>query len=101
MESDAPSPHRELAYRVSGGIEVVLFWHQGTDELLVSVSDQRSGAYFELAAAPDQALDVFNHPYAHAAFRGLPYENASIPCWAEAGSTHGHIGPDLSERPTR
>jgi hypothetical protein len=101
MESDAPSPQRELAYRASGGIEVVLSWHQGTDELLVSVSDQRSGAYFELAVAPDQALDVFNHPYANAAFRGLPYDEASNPCGAEASSTHGQIGPDLSEKPTR
>ena len=101
MESDAASPYQELAYRASDGIEVVLFWHQGTDELLVCVSDERSGAYFELAAGPDQALDVFNHPYAHAAFRGLPYEEASIPCWAEAGDTHGQIGPDLSEKSTR
>jgi hypothetical protein len=78
MESDAPRPYRELAYRATGGIEVGLFWHQGTDELLVSVSDERSGACLELAAAPDQALDVFNHPYAHAAVRGLAYEDASI-----------------------
>jgi hypothetical protein len=98
MESDAASPYRELACRASDGIEIVLFWHQGTGELLVSVSDEKSGAYFELAAGPDQALDVFNHPYAHAAFRGLPTE-ASTPCWAEASATHGQIGPDLSEKP--
>jgi hypothetical protein len=79
MAGKAASPYRELAHRASGGIEVVLSWHQGTDELLVSVSDVRSGAYFALAAGPDQALDVFNHPYAHAAFRGLPYAEASIP----------------------
>ena len=42
------------------------------DELTVTVSDERNGAYFELAAEPHQALDVFNHPYAHAAFQGLP-----------------------------
>jgi hypothetical protein len=101
MESHAASPYRELAYRASDGIEVVLYWHQRTDELLVSVSDKRSGAYFELAAGPDQALDVFNHPYAHAAFRGVPYGQASIPCWAEASATHGQIGPDLPEKPTR
>jgi hypothetical protein len=83
MESNAASPYRELAYRASDGIEVVLFWHQRTDELLVGVSDVRSGAYFELTAGPDQALDVFNHPYAHAAFRGLPCDEASIPCWAQ------------------
>ncbi len=70
--------YRELAYRANDGVEVVLFWQQNTDDLTVAVSDERSGAYFELAAAPDQALDVFNHPYAHAAFRGLPYADASL-----------------------
>ena len=101
MASNAASLYRELAHRVSDGIEILLVWHEGTDELLVSVSDERSGDYFELTAGPDQALDVFNHPYAHAAFRGLPYEEASIPCWPEASGAHGQIGPDLSEKRTR
>jgi hypothetical protein len=77
----------------------MLFWDQGTAELLVSVSDERSGAYFELEAEPNQALDVFNHPYAHAAFRGLPYEEASLPCCAKGSSSDGQIGPDVSESP--
>jgi hypothetical protein len=101
MASNAASLYRELAYRASDGIEIQLLWHQGTDELLVSVSDERSGAYFELAARRDQALDVFNHPYAHAAFRGLPYEVASLPCWAKTVAREGRIGPDLSEKRTR
>ena len=101
MESNAAAPYRELAYRASDGIEVVLLWHQGTDELLVRVSDGRSGAYFELAAGRDQALDVFNQPYAHAACCGLPYEKASIPCWAEASAAPGQLGSDMSEKPTR
>jgi hypothetical protein len=71
-------PQRELAYRNIDGIEVTLFWHQITDELTVTVSDERNGAYFELAAEPHQALDVFNHPYAHAAFQGLPDPEASL-----------------------
>jgi hypothetical protein len=86
MASNAANPYRELAYRANEGVEVVLFWHQDTDELTVAVSDARSGAYFELAAAPDQALDVFNHPYAHAAFRGLPYAEEPLACWAEAAA---------------
>jgi len=65
-------PYRELAHRENDGVEVVLFWHQLTDELMVRVSDERNGAWFELAAERHQALDVFNHPYAHAAFRGVP-----------------------------
>jgi hypothetical protein len=84
MASKATDPCRELAYRAADGVEVVLFWHQDTDELTVAVSDARSGAYFELAAAADQALDVFNHPYAHAAFRGLRYAEESLGSWAES-----------------
>ena len=71
MVSIASNPYRELAYRANDGVEVVLFWHNGTDQLTVSVLNRRTGAYFELPAAPDQALDVFNHPYAYAAARGL------------------------------
>ena len=84
MAGKATNVHRELASRAADGVEVVLFWHQITDELAVAVSDARSGAYFELAAAPHEALDVFNHPYAHAAFRGFPYAEEPLASWAEA-----------------
>ncbi len=86
MGSKTTNLYRELAYRAADGVEVVLFWHQHTDELTVAVSDARIGAYFELDAAPEQALDVFNHPYAHAAFRGLPYGEESFASWAEAAA---------------
>jgi hypothetical protein len=82
----SPRPYRELAYRVNDGLEVILFWQKPTDELTVTVSDERNGAYFELPTAPDQALDVFNHPYAHAAFRGLPYVEEALAAWAEAAA---------------
>jgi hypothetical protein len=94
-------PYRELAHRANDGLEVVLVWHQITNELTVSVSDDRNGAYFELAAEPDQALDIFDHPYAHAAFRGLPYADVSLPSWAEAAASGSPDITDLSERPTR
>jgi hypothetical protein len=71
-------PYRELAHRNNDGLEVVLLWHQPTDELTVTVSDERNGAHLELAVDPHRALDVFNHPYAHAAFQGLIYEEASL-----------------------
>jgi hypothetical protein len=100
MAGDATNRYRELAYRVNDGVEVVLFWQENTDDLTVAVSDERRGAHFELAAAPDQAFDVFNHPYAHAAFRGLPYVDASLPSWAEAVVNHGCAIADRSEEPT-
>ncbi len=97
MASTDPThqPYRELAHRTNDGVEVVLFWHQISNELTVSVSDQRSGAYFELAAEPDHALDVFNHPYAYAAFRGLPYAEVSLPSWAEAAAIASQDIPDV------
>ena len=72
MASAAKSHYRELAYRANDGIEVVLFWHRASGEL---------------AAAPEEALAVFHHPYAYAAFRGLPYVEEPLASWAEA-STH-------------
>ena len=78
--------YQELAHRENDGLEVILFWQKLTDEFTITVSDERSGAYFELAAAPGQALDVFNHPYAHAAFRGLRYAEEALSSWAEAAT---------------
>jgi len=89
-------PYRELAHRAGDGVEVVLFWHEIADELMVTVSDERTGSYFELAAAPDQALDVFNHPYAYAASNGVPYEEALLASWAAAAANDGQAVPDQS-----
>jgi hypothetical protein len=66
---------RELAHRQNDGVEVVLLWHDTTNAVTVCVSDARSGAYFELAVAPDRALDVFYHPYSYAALNGVSYED--------------------------
>jgi hypothetical protein len=82
----SPQPYRELAHRVNDGLEVVLFWEKLTGELTITVSDERRGAYLELSAAPDQALDVFNHPYAHAAFRHLPCAEQAPASLAEAAA---------------
>jgi hypothetical protein len=94
-----PQPYQELAYRESDGVEVVLYWERGTDQLTVVVSDRRNGGYFELAAAPHLALDVFNHPYAHAAFRGLPYAKELLASWAEVAAETAVT--DRTEEPTR
>ena len=61
---------RELAYRSSGGIEVFLLWSPRDDSVAVTVLDS-SGPSFELVVAPHEALDVFDHPFAHAAHRGV------------------------------
>jgi hypothetical protein len=91
---------RELAHRANDGLEVVLFWHERTDELTVMVSDERTGAYFELAADPARALDVFDHPYAYAAARGLPYADALLTNWAVAHEPEGDPIADPAADPT-
>jgi hypothetical protein len=63
---------RELAYREGDGLEVTLMWNQQDDELLVSVTDARTGVAFALHAPRDKALDVFYHPFSCAASRTAP-----------------------------
>jgi hypothetical protein len=58
---------RELAARDNDGVHVVLLWHPREDALTVSVEDSRAGHRFQLAVAPDRALDAFYHPFAYAA----------------------------------
>jgi hypothetical protein len=65
--SPATLQTRELAARESDGIHVVLLWHPDEDALTVSVDDTRVGDRFQVAVAPNRALDAFYHPYAYAA----------------------------------
>jgi hypothetical protein len=65
------TPRRELASRTSTDLEVTLWWDPRIDAVTVSVWDWRRDCHFELAAARDRALDVFNHPFAYTSRRGL------------------------------
>jgi hypothetical protein len=65
--SPATADTRELAARESDGIHVLLLWHPRKIELTVSVEDARVGDGFQLAVAPECALDAFYHPFAYAA----------------------------------
>ena len=59
-----------LALRHSGTTEVGLFWSKRTHRAAVAVEDAATGDRFELPIAPDDdALDLYNHPYAYAARR--------------------------------
>jgi len=67
----------ELDERESNGIRVTLVWNRVTDTLSVLVWDERTSQSFTLEIEKgDEAYDVFNHPFAYAAFRGLD-ESAS------------------------
>jgi hypothetical protein len=67
-------PFAELAHRESDGVEVSLLWNLVDNSVSVFVSDTRSGDAFELLVGSENPLEVFNHPYAHAAFRGIEYQ---------------------------
>jgi hypothetical protein len=55
---------RELDHRNSNGIDVTLSWCRDQDLLFVT------GDSFELVVKAHEALEVFHHPYAYAAYRG-------------------------------
>jgi hypothetical protein len=97
--TDTMQPPRELAHRANDGVEIDLFWNEATNELTVYVSDGRSGAYFELAAPRDQALDVFYHPYAYAASMGIAYDDALLASCATGAS--GRAGLAEASEETR
>jgi hypothetical protein len=71
----------ELAARESNGITVKLFWSRETAIVTVTVSDTANGDYFELVLDENErALDVFHHPYAHAAARGVEFRTRPRGC---------------------
>ena len=64
----------ELASRGTHGITVRLLWSRSTNQVTVAVDDAANDDYFELLLEEsDRALDVFHHPFAHAAARGLEF----------------------------
>ena len=58
---------RELAFRESDGVRVLLLWHPREDAVTIAVEDTRIDHRFELAVARERALDAFYHPFAYAA----------------------------------
>ena len=56
----------ELDYRENDGIAVSLLWQRSSNRLAVVVEDSRLGESFTLPARPDNARDIFHHPYAYA-----------------------------------
>jgi hypothetical protein len=64
----------ELMSREANGITVRLLWSRAMNLVTVAVADVASDDYFELVLDEHEpALEVFNHPFAHAAARGLEF----------------------------
>jgi hypothetical protein len=71
-DTSGPATMRELHSRVSHGIQVDMLWCQRRSRVLVAVTDTKTGAAFSLPVRDgERALDVFHHPYAYAASRGV------------------------------
>ena len=65
------STFTELARRTGDNLAVSLLWRRADNRLRVVVTHTTTGREFELAAHPENALDIFYRPFAYAAFRGL------------------------------
>jgi hypothetical protein len=77
--ADQLNPGVVLASRESGGIRVKLLWAADTNAVAVRVLDDSSDDQFELLVEPGvNALDVYEHPYAYAAWRGIDYETTQL-----------------------
>jgi hypothetical protein len=56
----------ELDVRHAAGIDVLLLWDRGTQELTVVAHDTTTDEMIAIDVEPDQALEVFHHPFAYA-----------------------------------
>ena len=77
---DVCSFSRELAVRASNGTQVRLLWRQGTRQLWVEVWEPATASALRIQAQPENALDVFHHPYAYVGLGNSmpPAESLSI-----------------------
>jgi hypothetical protein len=56
---------RELAHRISGAIEVTLYWNADENGTSVEVFHAATEQTLRFAVARAHALDAFYHPFAH------------------------------------
>ena len=56
---------RELARRLTGGIEVTLYWHAEDNRTSIEVHQAATEETISFLVAPERALDAFHHPFAH------------------------------------
>lgn len=62
----------ELHHRTNDGLDVWLLWREDDDRVLVAVCDDRTGERFVMDVRDgERPLELFHHPYAYAAWRGI------------------------------
>jgi hypothetical protein len=58
---------RELARRVTGGVEITLYWDAHDDSTSIEVYQAATAETIAFPVPADRALDAFHHPFAHLA----------------------------------
>lgn len=71
MITSAVNDWSELASRGGDGLAVALLWNKVTNQVRVTVADERLGEAFDLDVPGAHALAAFDHPFAYAAVRDL------------------------------
>jgi len=56
---------RELARRVSGGLEIALFWDKRDNSTSIDLRHEAIDETISFRVPPTKALDAFHHPFAH------------------------------------
>ena len=69
MTTTAINDWKELASRGTEGLAVALLWSKATDQVKVTVADERFDEAFDLDVPGAHALAAFYHPFAYAAVR--------------------------------
>jgi hypothetical protein len=60
-------PRRELARRVTGGLEITLYWNVRDNSTTIEVHQADTAETIAFPVPADRALDAFHHPFAHLA----------------------------------
>lgn len=76
MTTTAITDWKELASRGTDGFAVSLLWSKATDQVLVTVTDERCAEAFHLDVPRASALDAFYHPFAFASGRSSCFGDA-------------------------
>jgi hypothetical protein len=61
----ANDSRRELARRISGGVEVTLYWDAEDGNTSVELRQHAIGEAFAFNVPPQCALEAFHHPFDH------------------------------------
>ena len=54
----------ELDHRSNDGLDVRLLWNSGTNQVSITVADDRVGESFAFEVSPADSVDAYHHPYA-------------------------------------